>query len=249
MVKRLYTDQDILSALAKGLSRQEIAKSYGHIDSRSIDNYMRSQGYCWNTQSESYRKLRTTTNGPVPSVETKEKVIEIIECFAKGMESKEIAGRFAFSNNRELATYMKKQGFEWNAEQHNYLPKSILSDSKPIPKANLSIETTQETLNSVELDFLRELLTYRDVLLPMLRVKKSLTPAFPYYQLQGITHSKSVQLTTSLDELVRTFCREKNISQKQVFEIALIEFLQKYGYENELSTILQFNNGTFSLTN
>lgn len=246
MVKRLYTDKDILAALAEGLSRKEIAKRYGHIDIRTIDNYMRSQGYCWHKPSESYRKLRTTTNGFNSSIETKEKVIEIIECFSKGMESKEIAKRFAFSNTRELATYMKKQGFEWNTEQLNYVPKSITSEVEPILKTDTA--TTLETLNSVELDFLQELLTYRDVLLPMLRVKKSLTPAFPFYQLQGITHSKSVQITTSLDELIRTFCREKKMSQKQVFEIALIEFLQKYGYEHELSTILQFNNGTFSLT-
>lgn len=244
MVTRQYTDRDILVALAEGLTREEIARNYGHADTRSIDNYMRSQGYSWNKASATYRKLRKTVHGLSTSIETKEKVIELTNCFANGMDAKSIAKRFGFPNNRELATYMKQQGFEWSPEKNNYVPKTITNVKEP-PIQTKTIEIT-ETLTSTELDFLRELLTFRDVLLPMLQVKASLEPSFPVYQLDGITHSKSVQITTSLDELVRNFCREKNVSQKQVFEIALIEFLQKYGYENELATILQFSNGSFS---
>lgn len=244
MVSRQYSDKDILLALAEGHSLEEISKNYGHADTRSIDNYMKSQGYIWNQKSGIYRRLRTTSNGLSTPIETKEKVMEVITCFSSAMNAKEIAKRFGFSNNRDLASYMKKQGFEWNAEKNNYEAKSAVEKEESIVKAKI-IEAT-ESLNSVELEFLRELLPFRKVLLPMLQVKASLEPSFPVYQLDGITHSKSVQITTSLDELIRSFCREKKISQKQVFEIALIEFLQKYGYENELSTILRFNNGTFS---
>lgn len=247
MVTRKYTDKDILLALAEGQSLKDIAKSYGHLDTRSIDNYMKSQGYIWNQKSEIYRKLRTTAEGLSTFIETKEKVVEIILCFSSGLNAKEIATRFGFSNNRDLATYMKKQGFEWNTIKSNYEAKASVPITSPTTHQQ-SFESI-ESLSSVEIDFLRELLAYRHVLLPMLQVKDALEPTFPVYHLEGLSHSKSVQLTTSLDELVRTFCRDKKISQKQVFEIALIEFLQKYGYENELSTILRFNNSSFSSPN
>lgn len=204
---------------------------------------MKSQGYIWNPNVNIYRKLRTTVEGLSTSVETKEKVVEIILCFSSGMDTREISKRFGFSNTRELASYMKKQGFEWNTVRNNYVAKA----SSPIPEPSTH-QASFESVNSLstqEMDFLKELLAYRHVLLPMLQVKDALEPSFPVYHIEGITHSKSVQITTSLDELIRSFCREKKISQKQVFEIAIIEFLQRYGFEKELTTILQFNNGNF----
>lgn len=247
MVTRKYSDQDILVALANGLSRQEIAEKLGHMDSRSIDNYMRSQGYAWNKELGSYRRLRTTIRDLNTTVETSERVIEIISHFATGMNAREVATRFGFANNRELADYMKHQGFKWNAKTNNYEPISASTKAKetPLPSKTM-IEEYAASLTSFEVDFLKELLTFRDVLMPMLQVKATLAPKLPSYQMKGITHSKSVQMSASLDELLRTFCSENKMSQKQVFEIALIEFLQKYGYENQLGTLLKFSHGTFA---
>ena len=243
MVVRKYNDKDILLALAEGRSLKEIAKSYGYADTRPIDNYMKSQGYIWNPNANIYRKLRTTVEGLSTTVETKEKVAEIILYFSSGMYAREISKRFGFSNTRDLANYMKKQGFEWNTSKNNYVAKA--NSPIPTPSTHQASFDSIDRLSTQEIDFLKELLTYRHILLPMLQVKDALEPSFPVYHLEGITHSKSVQITASLDELIRSFCREKKITQKQVFEIAIIEFLQKYGYEKELTTILQFNNGSF----
>ncbi|NLY79927.1 MAG: hypothetical protein GX072_08595 [Lysinibacillus sp.] len=245
MVTRQYTDKDILIALAEGLTRKEIAKRYGHADIRTIDNYMRSQGYIWKKELGTYRSLRTTAAGFSAPVETKEKVLDIIDCFSNGMDGKEIAKQFGFKNNRELATYMKQQGFEWNSEQRNYVPKAVKPKTEQLEMNQ--VISTKDSLNAIEVEFVRELIQYRDILIPMLNVKATIEPSLPVYHIQGITHSKSVQISTSLDELLRSFCREKNISQKQAFEIAIIEFLQKYGYEKELATILQYNNDHFSV--
>jgi hypothetical protein len=38
--------------------------------------------------------------------------------------------------------------------------------------------------------------------------------------------------------MIRDFSDEKNISQKEIFEIALIDFLKKYGYHKEVSVML-----------
>lgn len=41
----------------------------------------------------------------------------------------------------------------------------------------------------------------------------------------------------TLSELVKEFSKEKNISQREIFEVVLIEFLRKYGYENEVNAL------------
>ncbi len=48
-------------------------------------------------------------------------------------------------------------------------------------------------------------------------------------------------MTNTLDQMVRDFSKEKNINQREIFEVALIEFFQKYGYAREVETLLQQN--------
>lgn len=44
-------------------------------------------------------------------------------------------------------------------------------------------------------------------------------------------------MTNTLDQLVRDYSREKNISQRDVFTVALIDFFRRYGYEREVETL------------
>jgi hypothetical protein len=37
---------------------------------------------------------------------------------------------------------------------------------------------------------------------------------------------------------VRDFSKEKKISQREIFEVALVEFFRRYGYEREIETLL-----------
>jgi len=50
--------------------------------------------------------------------------------------------------------------------------------------------------------------------------------------------SKAMRLANVLDELTRRFSRERNISQREMFEVAIIEFFQKYGYRDEVEEFL-----------
>jgi hypothetical protein len=60
----------------------------------------------------------------------------------------------------------------------------------------------------------------------------------PRYVVPGIGKTKTVQMMNTLEQLVVDFSREKNISQREIFEVALIEFFRNYGYEYEIETML-----------
>ena len=48
----------------------------------------------------------------------------------------------------------------------------------------------------------------------------------------------AVHMPNTLDNLVKEYAREKNISQRDIFQVALIDFFRRYGYEREIDTLL-----------
>lgn len=49
-------------------------------------------------------------------------------------------------------------------------------------------------------------------------------------------------MTNVLDQMIRDFIQEKNINQREIFEVALIEFMQKYGFREEVDMLLNSSN-------
>ncbi len=64
----------------------------------------------------------------------------------------------------------------------------------------------------------------------------------PRYIVGGVTITKSICMSYPLAELVKEFSIEKNISQREIFEVAIIEFLRKYGFENEINSLFEKQN-------
>jgi hypothetical protein len=60
----------------------------------------------------------------------------------------------------------------------------------------------------------------------------------PRYVVPGIFITKSVHMSNQIDQMVRDFSADKNISQRDIFEVALIEFFKKYGYDKEVEIML-----------
>ncbi|MBT9148161.1 MAG: Tyrosine recombinase XerD [Syntrophomonadaceae bacterium] len=60
------------------------------------------------------------------------------------------------------------------------------------------------------------------------------TKNIPRYQVKGMYGTKAMRMANVLDELARRFSMERNISQREMFEVAVIEFFQKYGYREEV---------------
>lgn len=60
----------------------------------------------------------------------------------------------------------------------------------------------------------------------------------PRYQVKGMYGTKAMRMANVLDELARRYSMERNISQREMFEVALIEFFMKYGYRDEVEEFL-----------
>jgi hypothetical protein len=55
---------------------------------------------------------------------------------------------------------------------------------------------------------------------------------------KGIAKTKSVQMSHLLHQLLEDYSYEKNITQRQIIETAIIDFFRKYGYKHEVDSLL-----------
>ena len=60
----------------------------------------------------------------------------------------------------------------------------------------------------------------------------------PKYAVPGIPKTKSIYMSDLLARLVTEFSESKNLSQREVVETALIEYLKRYGYQMEVEKLL-----------
>lgn len=61
----------------------------------------------------------------------------------------------------------------------------------------------------------------------------------PQYTVSGVTRNKSVAISDMLSSLVAQFGEAKNLIQKQIYEAALVEYLKRYGFANEVERLLR----------
>jgi hypothetical protein len=65
------------------------------------------------------------------------------------------------------------------------------------------------------------------------------TNQIPHYKFpSGVTVTKSVSMTSSLDQLIRDFSSEMGVTQRVIVEAALIQFMEKYGYARQVRKLL-----------
>lgn len=57
------------------------------------------------------------------------------------------------------------------------------------------------------------------------------------YIIQGDVKTKSIKIVSTLERLMYDFCEVANLTQKEMLEVAIIEFLKKYGYKEELKPL------------
>lgn len=246
----------IFSELEKGKDREELAINLGYKNYKSMDMFVRRQGYTWDRHLGKYLLPEERTSGRYAQAVTtiKGKVGEVISLFAKGeMDAKEIAKQVGFGGHRELALYMKAKGYQWDAEIANYRlaqeEVGDLEDDCEASEESTQLEDAREKkgweVHLLQEDRYQRLLEYllqKEEMLRQLLEKKGVVEAegiIPRYAVPGIFVTKSVHMTNQLDQLVRDFSKEKNISQRELFEVALVEFFQKYGYKQEVDTLLQ----------
>lgn len=262
--KPIYDERvkQILRGLVEGKTRDELAEELGHSSYKTLDIYMKRKNFKWDRDKKNYVPAYSRLDRQdieVSSVSTS-KVATIVSLFQKeGADAKTIAKRLGFADHRELATYMKMRGYQWSSEKGNYFkvygeiqedidastaPAGHLGDvNDEFDTSSLSpaMSTKMSRLDPGQIERFLPLLEMlernKDKLVDLI-IPGSERGKVPRYAVPGVFVTKSVHMTNTLDTLVREYSKEKNISQRDIFAVALIEFFRRYGYEREIETLL-----------
>ena len=242
----------ILRGLAEGKSREELAEEEGNTNWKSIDMYMRRRNFTWDSQQQTYvPRVEPKQQEVIPDSSKAGHVIFLLK--KEGADLRTVAERLGFKDHRELAKYMNVKGYVWDNETDNYIKRvgevtlndnskeSKKDDEEPSSNAinHKGISELKVEMNSLErfLPLLEMLEQNKERLLDLI-VPTSESGVIPRFVVPGVAKTKTVQMMNTLEQLVVDFSREKNISQRDLFEVALLEFFKKYGYEQEVERLL-----------
>ncbi|WP_433744934.1 hypothetical protein [Falsibacillus pallidus] len=249
--KPIYDErvEEILQGMANGKTREEFAKEYGHKSIHGINKYMKSRNFAWDTMKKQFIPAFSRLEGVnFDELLDGSKASQVIALFNKeGTNSKIIAKRLGFEDHRELASYMKGKGYAWSMDKGNYAKEVGEISSNVEVDMVLSNDLQESSITMSAGEFSKEILRFLPLLEMLERNKdrimdiiipSSETGEIPRYAIPGVFVTKSVHMTSPLDQLVREFSREKNISQRDIFSVALIQFFRRYGFEREVEQLL-----------
>jgi hypothetical protein len=252
-INKIYSNKEsfILNNLAKGKTREEIATLLGYKTWRSLDIYMRRTGAKWDSDQNTYVPLeKKNGNCKIYDIEkiienAEPKIANIISRFTKeNADPLQIAKDCGFSDHRALSSYMKSKGYQWSVEINNYIdtPIHLISEkTEEKEEENDYTENThanEENINIQKYLALLELLyKNKEKFIDMVGAE-SQPGTIPRYTVPGITRTKSFYMSDRLSRLVTEFSETRNISQKEIIEAAIIEFLRNHSYKEEIDQLL-----------
>lgn len=250
--KPIYDEkvQWILSSLAQGKTREKIALEEGNKNWKSVDMFMRRRNFQWDSHKQTYVPKIPKNNEWKPIDASKAgQVVALLE--KDGADLRTVSERLGFKDHKELATYMNTKGYSWDVDSNNYVKqtgKSTNLDKNTTEKEDASPQLEENTVvsftNNQNSDDLKSYLPLLELLnknkerLIDLIVPGSQVGVIPRYIVPGIATTKTTHMMNTIVQLALDFSREKNITQREIFEVALIEFFKKYGYEQEVERLL-----------
>lgn len=190
-------------------------------------------------------------------IETKDNTVStILTLIKKGENTRDIAEKLNFDSHRSMALFMRSKGYVWDENKNTYLLdglkekeqkdnnlKQKQQEKKPEEKSD-----NHQFANNFNMDVQNYAVKYAELLEYLDQRKDQLGELFtepeslsrlPRYAVPGIHITKSVHMVYELDQLVRDFSKEKNITQREIFEIALINFFKRYGYKERIEALLE----------
>jgi len=251
---------EIIRGLMEGKSRDKVAKELGYKNYKSLDIYMNRKNFKWDPARQEYvpKHNQAAKMDLDLSLPGSSRIRTILSLFAQeGADARVIAKQMGFADHRELANYMKAKGYHWSSKHGNYVKtRGIIHADVQTVEADIKVQEktySEETMSplvshngdsngepaSLEryLPLLSLLERNKDKLIKLM-MPGSESGKVPRYAVPGVLVTKSVHMSNTLDQLVREYSKEKNISQRDIFTVALIEFFRKYGYEQEIETLL-----------
>lgn len=247
---------EILDKLNNGYTREEIYKEYGYVSWRSLDGFMRRKGYIY--KEGTYQKPE----------EMREKMLEELcnnipykaSLIVKEFEEKggdtnpiEVARKYGFSGCVEMNNYMKENGLHYKSFTQKYEKEKEQQENKKKKEKNtvikkVPIATDNNRISKAEcledmqkyiplLDFLS---AHQEQLVELCNAAS--TEQLPRYMVPGTPKVKSIYISNMLIKILDDFVRSKNVTIKEICEGAIIQYLSKYGYKDEIALLLDKNN-------
>jgi hypothetical protein len=231
----------VLTLLEEGREKEDIAEELGYSNPASLDNYMRRRNFAWESRDRRYvpaaEKYSGKARNNLLQLKGISKAALIISLFTEdGANPKDIAEQTGFTSHNEMATFMKRKKYEWDVKKNNYTKiKREEGDNANLRMLNLESEALEEVLMEV-LQGINELKGGKK------KAVKNETPdeesnELPRYRLGGFYKSKAFDMNSTLDNIVVDFSKNRRISQKDIFEIAIVDFLLKYGEEEAVEAV------------
>ena len=228
--------------LLKFKTRDEAAVELGYKNYRGMDQYMRRKNFVFDDKQMQYIPAinRVSDLKIDPKSYAPTKVVSIISAFEnENADPKVIAKQAGFKDHKEMAEYMKNKGYEWNAYKNNYLKavgKVEEEEAEPL-EAKPTREDLPDDIGEY-LPFIRFLYEKRDDIYHLLTGVKE-DGKIPRYAVPGLVRTKAIYMSDMIAKLAGEFSKEKNVTQREIMEAALIEYLQKYGFKREIDTLLK----------
>jgi len=223
----------ILTLLDEGKEKEDIAEELGYSNPASLDNYMRRRNFAWESRDGKYvpaaEKYSGKARNNLLQLKGISKAALIISLFTEdGANPKDIAEQTGFTSHNEMATFMKRKKYEWDVKKNNYVKiKREEGDNANLRMLNLESEALEEVLIEM-LQGINELKSGKKK-----AVKNGATDEeadeLPRYKIEGNYKSKAFNMNSTLENMIIDFSKNRRISQKDIFEIAVVDFLLKYG--------------------
>lgn len=235
----------IKNRLAEGGSREDIAQKLGYRNWRSLDIFMRRKGMKWDSRRNMYYSMEDECCNPEKEFSKIQAVISMFN--SKDADPKKIAIQTGFRDHHDMAAHMKANNYIWSHGIGNYILNSLENDSMigEITDICDAVASSEMQDNLAEETDIARYLPLLDLLLRNMEKVKAIfsetAATIPRYAVPGGVRTKSFYMSDRVSKLINDYSRSKNISQKEIIEAAIIEFLCKYSYKDEVSKILDPN--------
>ena len=232
----------IITKLTEGMSRDALAEELKHASYKTLDTYMKRKGYRYDTHLKNYVPL---VEELVPHVSSS-KASRVIELLSQTpVEPLFVCRKLGFADMKELGSYMAGKEYQWNTELNNYQRKpQAYTPTKEEAPEDLTHSFPSEGVHS-EVDTaiapylsLLNMLKHNEERLTEMLIPHGKGRSIPRYMIPGVAQGKTVQMIHTLSTLVTEFAKENNMTQRDVFEVALVDFFNAHGYEKEVNQLL-----------
>lgn len=241
---------ETLAGLMEGKTREALAEMFGLANWRSLDTYLRRKGFTWDSHNQTYIPAVTNADSILEELESgapfkAEMIMKRFEEMGDDSDPRTIAREFGFRDHRELGEYMESKQLLWDSGKKNYVLMIENSHDGTMEETDSLKDSVFKTNGndgefSVELDpylpLLQMLLKNKDRLVTLLMPQSD--GALPRFPIPGKAGSQTIYFSDALIRLMKEYCDSKNVKQRDVLEVALVEFFKRYGFQREVDKLL-----------